>query len=441
MLVRYLKNSIGEYLLLVLMVGCFARTILSGFYTPAELHDNIALLAALAAALCVLLLLGAYSRKASIIAIIAFSAGFAIFVIAVRTSGGGNVFSDVPGNPYLYFVLVLLSSVGIFLLSRTVAGCVALFAGGAVILCMIRFLYETAYIIEFLLFLLAAGAMYVFRNYRSNVRVARTARPVPGRMAATGAVLCALTIAIGCGLFFAVVQPLDPPARDLKLITRYMSLPTLEKLGVAERTEIPDDELASRNTNENEQHAKEGTGKPEDVPSEADKDSEKDTRDKTNPLSLDSSRNPFFRVISFLYKRLGIFTLPVLAAAILLCAVLVKRYRRKKWFRSLAARSPNEQVKEMYAYYMRKFRFIKIDKPPEYTLLEFAERAQPTLERFNAPGSSFRELTDIYVKSCYGKEPVIGEEVRRYFRFHEMFYSNCRAYLGGFGYMVRFFGL
>jgi len=428
-------------MLLVLMTCCFARTILSGFYTPDYLYDDIALLAAFAAVLCVLLLLGAYNRRASVIAIIVFAAGFASFIIVARTSDVGNIFSDVPNNPYLYFVLVLLSAVGIFLLSRSVGGCAALFAGGAVILCMIRFLYETDHLIEFLLFLFAAGAMYIFRNYRSNALASRTARPVFGRAAATGAVLCALTIAIGCGLFFAVVQPIDPPAHDLKLITRYMSLPTLEKLGVADRTEIPDDELESRNTNENEQSAKEGKNDPEDAPSDADKDAEKDTRDKANPLSLDSSRNPFFRVISFLNKRLGIFTLPILVAVAILCAVLIKLYRRKRWIKSLTSRGGDEQVKEMYAYYMKKFRFMKINKPPEYTLLEFAARAHPTLERFDAPGASFRELTDIYVKSCYGTEPVMGEEVTKYCRFHEKFYANCRAYLGGFRYTVKFFGI
>jgi hypothetical protein len=439
MLRTYLRNSIWDYLLLVVMACCFARTALSGFYTPAYLYGNIGLLIIMSASLCALLLFGAYSKRSVVITIIAFAVCFVAFIILVRASGAGNVFADTERNPYLYFVLVALTSVGVFLLSRTKVGCIALFAAGAVVLCMVRFLYEVDHLIEFMLFLLAAGTMYIYRNDRGSVLSSRAIRPVFGHTTATGAVLCVLVIGMGCGIFFGIVKPLDPPARDLKLITKYLSLPTLEKIGVAELTEMPDDNLSSNKTSDEEQSAKADGDKPEDTPSDADKDSDQDTEDKTNPLALDSSRNPFFKVIDYLAEKLGIFTIPIIIAVIIAALIFGKLYRRRRWLALLSARSCDEQVREMYSYYMKKLGFIKVRKPPEDTLFEFAERTRPILERFDAPEASFRDLTDIYIKSCYGTESATGEEVAKYRRFHDKFYANCRAYLGGFGYTIRFF--
>jgi hypothetical protein len=441
MFARYLKNSIWDYLLLVVMACCFARTALSGFYTPAYLYGNVILLVIMVALLCALFLLGAYNRRSVIIAVLAFAVGFVVFIAAARASGQANVFADTERNPYLYFILVGLVAVGIFLLSRTKAGCAVLFAAGAVILCMIRFLYETDHLIEFLIFILAAGTMYIYRNYRNNVLSSRTIRPTFGRTTATGAIVCALVIAIGCGAFFGIVRPLDPPEHDLKLITRYLSLPTLERIGVADRTEVPDDERTSDKTNDKEQNAKEGKNDPEDAARNAEEDLEKDAKNKTNPLALNNSRNPLLRVISYLAEKLGIFAIPIVVAVAIVVAALVKLYRRRRWLRTISGRSADEQVREMYSYYMKKLGFIKVKKPPEDTLLEFMERTRPILERFDAPDASFRDLTDIYVRSCYGTEPATGEEVAKYRRFHEKFYANCRAYLGGFGYTVRFFGI
>jgi hypothetical protein len=353
----------------------------------------------------------------------------------------GGVFTDSEDNPYLYYILAVISAAGIFILSRTKWGCIVLFAAGSFVLCMIRFLYEINHLAEMVIFILCAGVLYIYRNYRVNTVKASTIKPAFWRTALTGSIVCLLAICVGSGIFYGIIGPMDPSARELKLITRYLALPTLEKIGVAERTEIPDDKLTSDKLNSDEQSGMEGLLESLKLPQGADKPNEEEKNDKTTPAFLDSSTNPFFFVINYLVKTFGWFLLPIIAAIAIATSILVKLYRRKRWIAKLLDKPATERIMTMYRFYLKKFHYLKIDKSEADTLFEFVRRATPTLGQFGVAGVGFGDLTDIYVKSCYGSEPVSGEEVESYREFHGSFYKNCRAYLGGFMYMVRFFGL
>jgi hypothetical protein len=421
-------------------VACsLARTIAEGFYVAEDLSANMPLLTGVCAGVTAWLFIGAYSRRLAVIIIVLSVLGVGAAMFAARSSGV-DVFSDTETNPYIYFAILILSAAGTFLLSRTKAGCIVLFAAGALLLCGIRFLYEQNHLAEFIVFLVGAATLYALRSYRRNMSDAKTAKPRFGIMAGTAALVFVLTMALGTAAFYGVVKPLDPPARELKLITHYMSLETLERLGIADRIPELDENMTSDKINDDKKNAKPGTDKKEKLPDGV-KNDKKDDKDKDDPSALDSSNNPLFRVIKYLSDNNLWFLIPVIIAAALAAAILIKKIRRRRWLAALAGKPEREQILIMYRWYMKKLQIMKIRRAPDATLYQFVRDASPALKRFASQGADFGELTQIYVKSCYGEEPASGEEVEKYRSFHQVFYKNCLGYLGRFSYMVRFFGL
>jgi hypothetical protein len=440
MIKSYLKTNISDFAICVAAACAFTHTILSGFYTPEALQSNIALLIGITVVVNILLFVGAYNNRTVIAAVIAFVL-LAVTFIVVSRNAGLNALSDNEDNRYLYFVLLTLSSIGIFLLSRSRIGAIILFALGTLILCVIRFLYETNHIVPFLLFIACAGAIYLRSYYRSSSNSAARSKTAHIRSAISAVLVMAVALGLASGAYFGIVKPLNPPAQDLKLITHYMSLETLEKMGIADNMTVPDDKLKSDKTNDNENKTNAGNKDNRETSEGADKPNDDLNNDKTKPQSLDSSRNAFFRVITYLFSKSGWWILPLIFVVAIIASILIKLYRRKRWLKKQSALSPEAQVKSMYVFYMRKLRRMKIRKPSEDTLFEFVRRRNDVLSRFDTAAVGFSDLTEIYARSLYGKEATTQNDAGAFRAFHAEFYKKCRDYLGGFGYAVRFFAL
>jgi hypothetical protein len=250
-----------------------------------------------------------------------------------------------------------------------------------------------------------------------------------------------VAIGLGSGAYILIVKPLAPPTRDLKLITRYVSLEVLQKMGVADNIIVPDDEIESRKTNDEENKAKDGLKEKTKVPKGADNPNDEPDDSKKKPQSLDSSRNAFFRAINYLFSKSGWWILPLSIAFAIIFSIMFKLYRRKRWFDKQKLLVPDEQVKSMYSFYMKKLRKMKIKKPIEDTLFEFIETQADVLSRFSTQSVKFSDLTGIYSGIIYGGEVATKEDAEAFNVFYDDFYYRIKDYLGGVKYAIKFFVL
>lgn len=439
---RYVKTAVWDYLLCVVMCCGVNVTILSGFYIPESLQYNYPLLAATALLMCAFLFAGAYSKKSIWIAAGAFVLLAAILLIAARrASGGENVFRDQESNPYLYFIVSVIAIVIVFLLSRTRTGTAVLFAAGSFALAMIQFLYTSDHWIALLLFVLACGAMFLYRNYYKSVLESQTVKTAFGRMLILSIALCLLVTLVGTGVFYGIVKTFDPQARELKLITKYMALETLQKIGIADLNVLPDYDKTTQRTSEEERKAKEEKESKEKKAEGNDTQKEVRNKDPKTPNQLDTSEEAAFQVVSYLKKSHLWVLFPILPLLVAAGAVFAKLRLRKQWLKKLEPESNRVKVTRMYPYYMRKLRRMKIIKAPEDTLFQFVEKAAGPLQHFEAEGADFKRLTEIFVRASYGREEISDPEFNRYLSFHQVFYKNCRQYLGRLKYILKFFYL
>lgn len=439
---RYLRYSVWEYIFCAVMCCCVNRTIFSGFYISDNLQDNYVLLIGMSCALCALLFAGSYNRRSVLIAAGAFVVmAVAFLIIARQSSGGANIFHDQEGNPYLYFIISVIATVIVFLLTRTRTGTAALFIAGAFTLAMIQFLYRSNHLIALFLFILACGAMLLYKNYYKSVLESQTVRTAFGRMFIFSIALCLVLTLLGTGIFYGIAKAFDPQARELKLITKYMALETLQKVGIADLSALPDYDKTTKNTSDQERKAKEEKEKKEEQAEGNNQKREVQNKDQKDPNRLDSREDPAFNVVNYLKKTHLWVLFPILLLLLIAGAIFAKIWSRKRWMQKLEPENNRIKVVEMYQYYMKRLRRMKIRKAPEDTLFQFVEKAGSPLQYFTAGDTDFRKLTALYVRASYGKEDISDSEFQSYLNFYQVFYKNCRQYLGRFKYILKFFYL
>ena len=86
---------------------------------------------------------------------------------------------------------------------------------------------------------------------------------------------------------------------------------------------------------------------------------------------------------------------------------------------------------------------MKVSRRPNTTLFEFACDTEGELGIFedNEGRVSFLQITDVYVRACYGKDPLTVDDLTAYQHFYQSFYRNAQSYLGRFAYCRKFFFL
>lgn len=443
----YVKSCVWEFILCVTMFSSLSYMIASGFHVPAGVqHDLLVLLCGTGLATAALFL-ASYDKKTIGISLIAFFAAMVLLLIVIQSNASmRQVFSDQETNPYLYFIILCLVSITGYLLSRTKLGNGIFFVAGMFIAALIQFLYESGHIWATLLFIISCGAMQIFKTYKNNALTTQTVKVDFARTFVISLILMALIVCISAGMFYGIVKPLDPPARELKLITKYMSLEVLEKIGIASEVILTDPNRLTQDTDDTTQTSRKEGDEQKDAPNESQdgkqEDQEKQQQQDNQANQLDPDQNSkVFYAIKYAAKNVSPLWWMLLPLLLLLAAVLLKLWMRKHWLKKIKDRPPKEQINAFYHFYLKKFRQMGIKKLGEETPLEFAQRAKANLKKFVVGSTEFQDLTAVFLKCGYGNMEPTKTEYQRYLTFYQGFYPCCRRHLGKFKYILNFFRL
>lgn len=429
----YLKAALWEYPLCALCSAALAWTLFQGFYLPEALARSAPLTALLALLFQGAFLLFGYSRRTAALGVCCWAAAILGGLLWARSAPEG-----VP----LWLLLNAAPAACVYLLSRSRPGCGLLFLLGALLCAAFAFLAYTASPLPLLLFLWAGLCLFGCRAYRRSVLTGHAARTSFPAAFLTSAVACALALSLAAGVYGAVIRPLQPPTRELKLITRLMSLEVLERLGVSSQVHLFDESKLSQTTGEEERISPNEGENPQQGPGES----------SPSPLPPAEGEDPRPELgggpdgaeasaISYLGKPVLALLLPLLAVLAAVGAVHLKRFSRRLWRRRLEARPPAEQVSGLYAAMVRKLRRLGLPPPGPDTPLEYAARTEILLSRLLGRENGFDALTAAYVRVRYGALPPGPEELRRCWSFYENFYPRCRRSLGNLRYARFFFFL
>lgn len=439
----YLKSCTWEWILGILVSWSLCQIFFHGFYIAETWQENYLCSILVMGILTAGCLIGAYDKRSIKIAVPSGIVALILVLVRVQQmSQSQNAFRDQEENAGIYFLILILTSLGVFFLSRTRIGNVILFVAGSFLASTIQFLYESSEAGWLILFLCSVGAMYLYKTYQKNVRENSTVMADFRRAFLTATVAGIVILLLSIGIFYGIVKPLNPPTHDLKLITKYMSLEVLEKTGVADTHILNDTDEKTDNVNEDENDSKKKGNKEDQTEGEKSKQEDQEKKDKAeNPTKLDDMLNQFFYAIKYIAANITPMLLIPFLIFVILAVILIKILRRKRWLKKVLEKERRDQIIEFYEFYIKKFQKMKVRKAPEETPYEFAERSAPYLREFHVENTSFTELTDAFVKARYSEENVKEEDYQRYLMFYRVFYKNCREHLGTFKYILKFFTL
>lgn len=205
------------------MSWCLSQMCFLGFYIPIRQQNNMVLLTALVVIVTGILWAASYNKRTTLIGVIGFIAAAVIAFIWLRVSGNMLLaFSDTEeaANPYLYYMICFAVIIGIWLLASTRRGTFVCLILGICVAGLIHFLYHNNQTLWLILFLVACMVNLAVKNYQNNILKFKNQK-----ISFSGTVLVSLccvllVLAVGCGAFYGIVRPAQPPVQKIKQIGR-----------------------------------------------------------------------------------------------------------------------------------------------------------------------------------------------------------------------------
>ncbi|MDR3136554.1 MAG: DUF4129 domain-containing protein [Coriobacteriales bacterium] len=460
----YLKQNVGEYLLLLLSVWAVAVVGFNAYYLDSLLGTlGYATRAGLALAVCAVLLLtlyaAAYRRKRLIVGAVGYLLVLALVVAAaLALSSGENPYADAEGN-YLYLALVVAASAtGGFLLTRTLAGSAVWFLAAAFSCTVVQAFYESGELAMSVAASLSALALIVHRNFRLGLASADVVRH-PSHL---GNFATSLTPVLAAGAlalvaWFAVIGPLNPAVMKITLVTDYRQLPIEEFKGTADEHPVLSFDMTSDNLVDGfmyttddlkedptsnvridaasvleqqlqqqvEQSAAAGSG----------------THDVLDQESQEEEFDPLSWSVVFPMIIAALIATALIIAAIV-AYFLGRRIWRKRRLTRILSLEPRAQVEALYLFELSRLARLGFKVPVGMTLSEYAANSARSMDMLTEETRvTFAHLTKRYEACAYGRSVPTEDDVVPFVAYYLAFWKAARTHLGNLKYFFKSFRL
>lgn len=436
---RYWILALPDALLCAALTASAVPAVCSGFVLRDPFSASAVFIALCSLALQLLFALLA-RRKTAVRLGIGLGAALAVGIF-VYLRLHGPLAGETAESAFLFALIELIAALLVFLLGRSRAGIAALFLAGSWLCAGCRFLQFPAPAWCISVFLAAAAALFLLRVCEVGAARSELGGEVRAGHILQPLLLAAAALAAAVGLYFGVIAPLHPPARDLKLITELRSMELLQVLGVATTETMLDPEQSSDAPPEETERSDKRGDDPSDAP-----DGQDDTLPDTQPEpgetlaeTISSALREAAEAVRYdgaLRSRLWLL---LLLPAALAAAYALRFAHRRRWRRRIRALPREEAVRRYYGFFLSRLARAGLKRPPERTLREYAADCRVRLEPFEACGVPFAELTAVYERVVYGGGSAGEEELVRFERFFDGFYPALRRELGAVRYYLRAF--
>ena len=442
----YLKGAVWEFLLSSIAAVALMCTLLHGFYVDPGLQYSP--IPALSVVIPIALLYAlAFNKRTLRIGAVVYALAV-ICVLGACAAATPDILADNESNLLLFAICAFVTSLAVFALGRTRTSAAFLFIIGTFIIVFIQFFYERYELVYALLFIFSSLALVVYKNYQRSVETARSVKKVafaPGFAVAALAVL--VSVGLGSIVWFAIIAPLNPPAADIKLITEYHALETKQVRGVADMFLVPNLDMTSSHTNDDERTTDdlqivEGG---REVPANGKMESDSQGQSGGSSMGIDlSSLNEAFDFQNYDQGDWIRFIVVVVAIVLIIAGYFLgRRAWRARRLAAIRQLAPEQQAEKLYLFLVTRFGRIGLGMAPGQTVHEYALATASGMERFDTEsGVAFSDLSDVYAQVAYGKdEHITQESADKFTAYYRSFWKACRSYLGTFKYFLKSFRL
>jgi hypothetical protein len=427
----YLNSHLWDFLLCFAASFGLALNTFSCFNMEGTLADSTMITALTVFICCALAFLSGYNRRTLLVTIPIY---ILAAVLTVAYLNGIDALAPVfsgANSSLLFWPLVIVSSLFVYLCSRTAAGCRVMLAAGGIFMASCRFLLYPVNTPGYVLYMAAAASLLPYRVYYRGVMRAAAGNVSFPRYFVQSFAMTAMAFALALGVFAAVIRPLNLPVADLKLITKLISLEIVDKTGIFSKRQLTNPNLLTDRINDLTELVRQQVN--EDM--EPREDNRQEEKEQKNTLRNTEAISYNKRSYSWLW-----ILLPALALAAA-APVAAKKLLRRRKYNLIMALPREEAVLRLFVCFTSRMRLAGFSKPELLSWGEFARENSPRLNRAFGDSSPFSDLAGTYQRILYGCIDASEREWETFREFFSGFYVNLRREMGTFRYLLNWFAL
>ncbi len=441
----FLASALGDFILVAAISLALSYTLLNGFYIAESLQYGPA--PALAALLCLVALFAvSVNRRVVLVGGAAYAVALVVaWGASAALTPAGTLFIDYEENYLIFAMVVTLVPTLCFLASRSQVGTAVLFIVGAFLTGFIQLFYERFELAWTVVFVVAALALVIYKNYLKSMRSATAMdRPSFAPGFAVALVTTAIASCLGLAVWFGVIAPLGPEAVDIKLITEYRALETMQVRGTSEEYQTPDLSMTSDVTNDDvrttDDAVEDESGTRWPATGETSVENEPEQGDNFLGLNLDNITEAFNLVSN--PQNWPLYLIPLVIVALIALYFVLRRVMRTRRLASFRELGADAEYRAVFLFLIDRFRRVGLSIPAGQTVLEFGVSAANATHYYDEQaGVPFTNLTEGYSRSVYGKKPVADADVGHAEAYYRGFWKAARKQLGNFKYFIKSFRL
>lgn len=442
----YVKGALWDFVLVALVSTSLCYMVLDGFYVDPALQYSV--IPAVVGIVCLLALFAVASNKrfmlpggvaCGVVLVVAWIAGAAL-------TPGGAIFVDSETNYLIFAMAVTLVPVMCFLLSRTRVGAAVLFIIGAFLVGFLQLFYERFELAWTIVFVAAALTLIIYRNYQQSVRTAMGVEKTsfaPGFAVALAAAV--VSVGLGVGVWYGIIAPMNPEAAQIKLVTEYRALETVQVRGISDVYQTPNLDMTSDDLND-------GVRTTDDIkedvngtpwPATGDTESDPDNNESDGSflgMNLDNIQEAFdLQANPQNWPLLVGFLLIIALIAAYFVGRRIWRNKRLEKFREL---EPDKEYEQAFLFLMGRLGRVGVSVPPGQTMREFGTSSAAALRCYDSEaGVPFKDIAEGYSNMTYGNRSVEASDVAKIESYYKGFWKACRRQLGNVKYFFKSFRL
>lgn len=428
---QYVRLHAWDFLLTVLIaIGMHLNTF-SAFMIRESYMTNYLLVAVVTTLVMAVMFVIGYNKRNTIIG----GAGWAVFLIGwiiyLRANDLINLEDGADETIPAFWSIVLFGSALIYLLTRSRKILFGAAPIGLLFCAAFKFLKYPVSVPGLFILIIAIILEILYLVYKDSLLTADYGNYTIRHFLEQSIAIVTVVVMLSSGVFYGIVKPLDPPTRDLKLITKLMSFDILELLGVASTQEVKDPNQGDEDQDEEEP--------PEEKEEEKD-DEENEQDEEENKQESDEKISA--QTMSYNEKDYTVYWVTALIILLLAAPFVIKYVLRSRRRRRLNGLDASNQAAFVYDFFLDRLKKLGVGKADSQTILEYAEQQEGVLESFTAEdGTTFEEMTELYNYHLYSKLPIKTEDAAKFVAMYDSFYKNAKAFVGTWRYIRKFWVL
>ena len=427
---QYVKLHAWDFLLTVLIaIGMHLNTF-SAFLIRESYMTNYLLVAVVTTVVMAVMYVIGYNKRNALIGAGGIGLALIIWIIYLRANDYLDLEDGADETFPAFWTIVLFGTGVIYLLTRNRKILFGAAPIGLLFCAAFKFLEYPVSVPGLFLLVIAIILEILYLVYKDSLLNADYGNYTLRHFIEQSIAIVTVVVMLSTGVFYGIVKPLDPPTRDLKLITKLLSFDILELLGVASTEEV-------KEPGENEDDDKDDQKEQEQQQEE-----ENEEEDQEDEQNRESNEQISASTISYEEEDYTVYWVTALIVLLLAAPFVIKYALRARRRRRLNGLDASNQAAFVYDFFLNRFRKLGYGKADNVTVLEYAEQQGEFLQNFVASdGTTFEEISDIYNHYLYSKVPVTSTEAGQFLAIYDSFYKNARAYVGPWKYLLKFWVL